>query len=116
MNQHSWLREFPAAITVCDAEGVILEMNERAATTFAEDGGFGLIGKNLIECHPPQAQEKVATLLKTGELNVYSIEKGGIRKLIYQAPWFEGGKYRGIVELSLPIPSDIPHFIRNSTP
>jgi DUF438 domain-containing protein len=116
MNRDSWIREFPAAITVCDAAGIILEMNERAAVTFAQDGGLGLVGKNLMECHPPHVQEKVAQLLEHGELNVYSIEKDGIKKLIYQAPWYDNGNYRGIVELSLPIPSDIPHFIRTSSP
>jgi PAS domain-containing protein len=116
MNDGKWIREFPAAITVCDPAGIILEMNERACTSFATDGGAELIGKNLLDCHPPHAQDKVADLLKTRALNVYTIEKNGVKKLIYQAPWYEDGEYRGIVELSLPIPSDIPHFIRPSTP
>ena len=41
------------------------------------------------------------------------IEKNGVKKLIYQAPWYEEGVYRGIVELSLPIPFDLPHFVRS---
>jgi len=116
MNEGEWTMEFPAAITVCDGAGIILEMNERACTAFAKDGGAELIGKNLMDCHPPQAQEKVALLLKSGgQLNVYTMEKDGIKKLIYQAPWYEKGEYRGIVELSLPIPSEMPHFIRTSS-
>ena len=31
--------------------------------------------------------------------NVYTIEKGGRKKLIFQAPWFEGGAFAGLVEL-----------------
>ena len=44
--------------------------------------------------------------------NVYTIEKNGIKKLIYQSPWFEKGVMKGLVELSLEIPFDMPHFIR----
>jgi hypothetical protein len=44
--------------------------------------------------------------------NVYTIEKNGIKKLIYQSPWFEKGEMKGLVELSLEIPFNMPHFIR----
>jgi hypothetical protein len=35
-----------------------------------------------------------------------------VKKLIYQSPIFEDGEYKGIVELSLEIPFDMPHFKR----
>ncbi len=107
-----WVKDFPAAITVCDESGIILEMNERSRTTFAEDGGAELIGKNLLDCHTGTAREKVASLLETKTLNCYTIEKKGVKKLIYQSPWYENGVYRGFVEISLPIPQRIPHFLR----
>jgi hypothetical protein len=44
--------------------------------------------------------------------NVYTIEKNGAKKLIYQAPWFRDGEYRGFIELSLEIPFEMPHFVR----
>ena len=31
MDEHKWVQEFSGAITVCDPEGVILEMNDQAA-------------------------------------------------------------------------------------
>ena len=40
MEQHAWIKEFPAAVTVSDQDGIILEMNDRAAKTFAKDGGY----------------------------------------------------------------------------
>jgi len=43
---------------------------------------------------------------------VYTIEKKGIKKLIYQAPWYENGEFSGVVELSIPIPFEMPHYIR----
>ena len=49
MQQHDWIKQFPAAVTVCDCKGIILEMNDRAAKTSESDGGYALIGKNLPE-------------------------------------------------------------------
>ena len=51
-------------------------------------------------------------LLASQQPNAYTIEKSGVKKLIYQAPWFKGGEFQGLVELSLPIPFDMPHFVR----
>jgi hypothetical protein len=45
--------------------------------------------------------------------NVYTIQKNGKKKLIYQAPWFRDGAYAGFVELSLEIPEAMPHFNRD---
>jgi PAS domain S-box-containing protein len=107
-----WIHDFPNAITVCNLQGIVLAMNEKAAAAFSKYGGKELVGKSLLDCHPEPAREKLRYLLRSGESNVYTIEKGGIRKLIYQAPWYRNGQRCGIVELSLEIPSDIPHFVR----
>jgi transcriptional regulator with PAS, ATPase and Fis domain len=113
MNEGDWIHEFPAAITVCDRNGIILAINAKACVSFAEDGGADLIGTNLLDCHPEPARTKVKELLQSGTSNVYTIEKGGIKKLIYQSPWYENGKYTGLVELSLPIPKEMQHFVRD---
>lgn len=113
---NEWIHEFPAAITVCDYKGIIIAMNERARATFAEDGGANLIGTNLLDCHVEPARTKVADILRLKSLNVYTIEKNGTKKLIYQSPWFEKGKFAGFVELSLPIPEQMPHFVRTTQP
>lgn len=112
MANQAWIREFPGAVTVCDAAGIILEMNERAVATFAADGGAALVGTNLLDCHPEPSRTKLAEMLATRERHVYTIEKRGARKLIYQSPWYEGGEYRGFVELSLELPETMPHFVR----
>jgi hypothetical protein len=109
---HAWIKEFPAAATVCDAEGVILEMNDKAAKYLEKDGGYALIGKNMLDCHPDPARGKAEHLLDTRQANIYTIEKNGVKKLIYQSPWYTNGEYAGFVELSLEIPFEMPHFIR----
>ncbi len=114
MKEHEWVRAFPGAVTVCDREGVILEMNERSVAVFADDGGAALIGTNVLDCHPEPARATLAGLLATGRTNVYTIEKAGVKKLIYQAPWYREGEYAGFVELSLEIPFEMPHFVRGA--
>lgn len=113
MTSHSWINEFPGGVTVCDSEGIILEMNQASAEAFKDDGGMELIGKNMLDCHPEPSRTKVKELLARKQLNVYTTEKKGVHHIIYQSPWYENGKYRGFVEFSLVIPNEIPHFIRD---
>ena len=110
--QHRWVAEFSGAVTVCDRHGVIVEMNARSADSFAGDGGVALIGSNLLNCHPEPSRTQVAELLAGPRVNAYTIEKRGVHKVIYQAPWFEAGASAGLVELSLEVPAAMPHFVR----
>jgi transcriptional regulator with PAS, ATPase and Fis domain len=99
-------------VIVSDAQGKIIYMNERALAHYEKDGGVSLIGRDLLECHGETSRKKIMEIMTSGEKNVYTIEKRGKRKIIYQSPWFSDGEFRGIIELSLEIPAEIPHFIR----
>ena len=113
MADNAWVKEFPAAVTVCDTEGRIVEMNRRSAEGFAADGGAGLVGTNVLDCHPEPSRSKLRKMMDERRANVYTIKKKGKKKLIYQSPWFEDGVYAGFVELSFEIPWDMPHFDRD---
>jgi len=113
MNDGEWDKEFPGAVTVCDTEGKILRMNKRSIEVFAADGGAGLIGANVLDCHPEPSRSKLAGMMAGRKTNVYTIRKDGKKKLIYQAPWYRDGVYAGFVELSLEVPWDLPHFDRD---
>ena len=102
-------------VIVCDTEGIIIYRNETAIRNYAKDGGAALIGKNLMDCHGPQSQEKIREIIRTCCNNVYTIEKNGRKKLIYQSPWIEGDELKGIIELSLVIPFDMPHYNRDKS-
>lgn len=116
MEEGAWVRDVVFAVTVCDRDGVILEMNEKSVATFERDGGRALVGQSLLGCHPEPARSKLEELLATARTNAYTIEKDGVKKLIYQTPWYRDGAYQGLVELSLPIPCELPHFVRASAP
>ena len=107
---YEWAKEMNCAVTVCDTKGVILFMNDKACKTFAKHGD--LIGKNLFDCHNLQSQEKIREMLATGGSNAYTIEKHGIKKMIYQTPWFTEGVVSGLVEISMELPEEMPHHIR----
>lgn len=114
MADHSWVQGFSGAITVCDPDGIILEMNRKAVMNFQKEGGEKLIGTNLLHCHPESARKKLQRLMETRQSNVYTVEKSGTRKLIYQTPWYKNDEYRGFVELILEIPAQMPHFVRTA--
>jgi transcriptional regulator with PAS, ATPase and Fis domain len=108
-----WLEEFPVSIIVTDAAGEILTMNARARDAFADDGGAALIGTSVFDCHPEPARTKTVELYRHRQPNHYTISKGGRRKVIHQVPWYRDGEFAGFVELSIPIPDELPHFDRD---
>lgn len=112
MPPHAWVNEFPAAITVSDEKDTIIEMNAKAVSAFEKDGGEALIGTNVLECHPEPARSKLRDIVDHRKTNVYTIEKAGVKKLIYQAPWYRDGRFAGLVEISFEIPPVLPHFLR----
>ena len=112
IDEHAWIRELGAAVTVTDADGTILAMNQRACETFASDGGVALIGRSVFSCHPERAQAAVRALYKSQQPNHYTISKKGQHKIVHQMPWYRDGVFAGVVELTVPIPETPPHFDR----
>lgn len=108
-----WFERLPCSVTVCDNDYTILYLNGRSAEVNASDGGKALLGKNMLECHPPPAQEKLRKVMVSGQPNVYTIEKNGVKKMIYQCHWKSGGRVAGLVEITFELPKDIPHFVRS---
>ncbi len=108
-----WASEFPFPITVCDAEGTVVEMNRASQALFAKNGGAALIGTDLRDCHPGASRDKLEALLTEPRPNIYAILKNGQKKIIVQSPWYENGVFAGLVELSIPLPPDMPVFDRD---
>lgn len=50
-------------------------------------------------------------MLDSRRTNVYTIEKRGRKKLIYQTPWHRDGQHRGFIELSLELPEEMSYFL-----
>lgn len=113
MTKIDWSNEIPVAVTVCDVEGTILYMNEKSKSTFPQDGGESLIGKNLFDCHSVPSQIKIKELMESESSNIYTIDKKGKKKMIIQTPWFTNGGIQGLVEFSVELPANMPHFNRD---
>ncbi len=108
-----WIHEFPSAVTVVDRDAKIIAMNAKACATFAKRGGAALIGKSLYDCHSPNSREMIARQLAEGKPHSYTIEKNGVKKLVHQSPWYRDGELAGLVEISIEIPAEMPHFVRS---
>lgn len=107
----SWAEGVNCAVTVCDKEGIVLYQNEKSRQTFAKSGP--MVGRSLIPCHSERSRAIIAEMLATGRSNCYTIEKEGLHKMIYQTPWRDAdGTIAGLVEISMVIPADMPHYIR----
>lgn len=106
----NWADSIACAVTICDKDGKILYMNERSRETFARHGD--IIGHDLFQYHPPRAQDMIRHMLATGETNTYTITKNGQHKVIHQTPWRRDGEIAGLVELSIVVPADAPHYER----
>jgi GNAT superfamily N-acetyltransferase len=107
-------KEFNASVTICDENGIITYMNDKSAKTFEKDGGIGLIGQNLYDCHPEPSKSQLKGLMMDKKSNCYTIEKNGIKKLIYQSPWFEEKVFKGFIEMAVELPAEMPHFVRDN--
>ena len=107
-----YFKEVNLAVTICDKEGKILEMNDKSRKTFLKPGQEDLIGKNVLDCHPEPAHSLLADMLQNPRTNVYTIEKKGVKKLIYQTPWYVEGEFMGLMDLSMEIAFEMKHCVR----
>jgi PAS domain-containing protein len=66
LNQYfkSLVDQDPDPIVICDLEHRIIYMNPTAVSQFANRGGAALLGKNLLDCHPPRAVEMINKTLE----------------------------------------------------
>jgi transcriptional regulator with PAS, ATPase and Fis domain len=107
-----WFEQLPCSVTICDKNYKILYMNDRAAEVSSKHGGKALVGKNLMDCHPPEAQKKLRKVMASGRPNVYTTEKEGVKTMVYQCHWKKSGRVGGLAELSFELPTDLPNFVR----
>ena len=63
--------------------------------------------------HNERSRAIIARLIAEGGRNVYTIEKRGVHKLIYQTAWRRKGVIGGLVEFSLELPDKMPHYVRS---
>lgn len=111
-NSYPWAEYMNCAVTVCDANLDIIYQNAPAREIYRKHGN--LIGKNLLDCHNEHSREIIHRLMETGGTNSYTISKNGQKKMIYQTAWRDDdGAVAGLVEISMVIPEELPHFFRS---
>ena len=52
----SVLQQDRAAVVICNLQHEIIYMNPAAVQRYAKSGGAQLVGRSLLDCHPPAAK------------------------------------------------------------
>jgi hypothetical protein len=104
-----WAKEVNFAITVSDINDNIIYMNDKSNATFPDIK----VGDNLKNCHSNKSNEVINKIKENNIDNIYTIQKGGVKKLIYQTPWYINGIVSGIIELSIVLLDNMPHYNRD---
>jgi transcriptional regulator with PAS, ATPase and Fis domain len=103
------------AITVTDENGKFIDMNKCSKIVNLKDSSKTVVGKDISECHTQRSNDIIKHIVESHTPNVYTITKKGRKKLIYQSPWFkEDNSFGGLVEISIFLPDNIPHFDRDA--
>jgi hypothetical protein len=110
--KRDYFEEVDVAVTVCAKDGTILDMNGKSRKTNLRPGQESILGQNVLDCHPEPARSLLEDMLRNPRTNVYTVEKEGLKKLIFQTPWYDEGEYAGFMELSMVLPENIPHRVR----
>ena len=90
MDMPDWVTGFPGSVLVSDLEHTLIWMNDKAAASYESQGGRALIGRGLGACHNERSRGIMDRMLEDGKPNVYTIEKKGVKKIIYQTAWRNG--------------------------
>lgn len=102
------------AITVTDENGIFTDMNTHSKRVNLKDVTKTVVGRDIKGCHNERSNAIIKDIIENKRVNAYTITKNGQKKLIYQTPWFkEDGSFGGLVELSLVIPEQMPHYNRD---
>ena len=107
-----WAKELPMAVTITDKDGIVIYMNDKSIETFQKYGGASVIGSELKSWHNPNSIDIINSMMTEKKTNSYTITKNGVKKLIHQTPYFENGEFAGLVEFSIVLPDEMPHFDR----
>ena len=55
----SVLEQDRCPVVLCDLGHTIVYMNPAAGERYAKNGGMALVGRSLLDCHPPKANEMI---------------------------------------------------------
>lgn len=84
----SVLEQDTAPVVLCDLDHTIVYMNPAAIRSYAKRGGAALVGRSLMDCHPPKAQELIIRVLdwfraSTAHNRIYEFRNDEQNKDVY---------------------------------
>ncbi len=103
--QDTLLDRLQAGVTIADAKGRIVYLNDLAAAHYADRGGRALVGTHLDDCHNAQSQAKIREIYArhrggdTMPTRYYEEKEDGRAQSIVLIPLVDGGTFVGLAEL-----------------
>lgn len=106
----SVLEQDRSAVVLCDLEHTIIYMNPAAGERYVKYGGMALVGKSLLDCHSPQANEMIKKVVawfqeSSGHNLIYTFRSEKENKDVYMVAlrdddgtligYYEKHEYRG---------------------
>ena len=98
-----FLQETDMIISVCDADGTIVYMNDKAKNYFQEPGTPELTGSNILDCHPEPSKSQLKKMMTTHETQSLIKGEGEKRRIIHQTPIYKNKKFNGYIEIIIPL-------------
>ena len=104
----NWADDTNCAVTVCDTEGVVIYQNKQSISV-----NGSIAAKACSPCHNERSKGIIARILEKGDTNaLHHREKRDPQNDLQTAWRREDGTVGGIIELSMPIPAEMPHYVR----
>jgi transcriptional regulator with PAS, ATPase and Fis domain len=113
MTDLNWIQAMTEAAIVCDKEGIILEINDKALV-FNNREREDLIGTNVVDCHQENNHPKVRQLLQAGKHDMHIIHTNDTQFISYFSPWQKDGEYAGLIEFILEMPAHKLHLLHEA--
>ncbi|MEW6443161.1 MAG: PAS domain-containing protein [bacterium] len=98
------------AIVAADADFKVVYENEKCRKLFQEVfGREDYVGSNLSECHKPETTEKMKAHYQDFKerkkgLYFFTMDLPNRKGILVNVPYYEGGRFAGVVELVFEIP------------
>lgn len=92
-----------ASVVICNLKHEIIYMNPAAVTSYAKRGGDKLIGRSLLDCHNPEARDKIQRVVDWFAADkshnfVYTFHNEKQNKDVYMVALRDEGKLIGYYE------------------
>lgn len=98
-----FLKEADIIVSVCDKDGIITYLNDKARYYFQEPDMPELLGSDIMDCHPEPSKSRFKEMMTTHETQSIIKGEGDKKRVIHQTPFYNKGVFEGYIEIIIPL-------------